>query len=170
MRSGFERLAAVVLLAGTVFSVQALEIGQPAPQFRLPLLNSEPEPARMGISDLHGQLVLLDFWASWCGPCRKSLPFLDELQSRYSARGFQVLAVSLDDSAAAGLGFLQQYPVGYTNLLDVDSDVADLYQVRGMPTSVLIDRDGKVAWVHPGFKEQDKDQIEQQIQSRLPSN
>lgn len=123
-----------------------LAAGAVAPAFRL--------PARTGtavLDSLRGQVVLVDFWASWCGPCRQSFPWLGDLQKRLAPRGLVVVAIDLDKSRAAADAFLARYEAPFTVAFDPAGGTAEAYGVRAMPTSVLLDRAGRVVRVHPGF-------------------
>ena len=125
----------------------ALVAGAAAPAFQL--------PARSGtaaLDSLRGDVVLVDFWASWCGPCRQSFPWLAELQKRLQSRGLRVVAVNLDKSRAAADQFLARYEVPFTVAFDPAGATAERYGVRAMPTSVLVDRAGRVVRVHAGFE------------------
>jgi len=139
-----------------------------AKDFLLPLLG---QPQQLSLSEQNGKVVYLDFWASWCGPCRQSLPLLNELRQDLHNNGmsndFEILAINLDDSAADGLSFLQQHPVDYPVLHDPAGSTSDDYGVRGMPTSYLIDRQGKLRAVHQGFKPADIDGIRSAIEQLL---
>ncbi|MEI6147886.1 MAG: TlpA disulfide reductase family protein [bacterium] len=98
-----------------------------------------------------GKVVLLDFWASWCGPCKASFPALDELQGRYAARGLVVIAVNLDDKSEAMQAFLKEHPVAFTVVRDASHKLVQLADVQSMPSSFVIDRSGKVRFIHTGF-------------------
>lgn len=120
--------------------------GAAAPAFRL--------PARTGtvaLDSLRGRVVLVDFWASWCGPCGQSFPWLADLQKRLESRGLTIVAVSLDKSRSAADAFLARRDAPFTIAFDPAGVTAEAFGVRAMPTSVLVDRAGRVVRVHPGF-------------------
>lgn len=118
---------------------------EPAPEFALPVLDG----AELRLGKLRGQVVLLDFWASWCAPCARSLPAYAALQGEFGERGLRVLAVNLDEREADARAFLQRRPLALNILLDPAGGVAEQYQLKGMPTALLIDRRGQIRhrWV-----------------------
>lgn len=132
----------------------------PAPPFSL---NDIDGKQTRSLSDFRGLVVYLDFWASWCAPCRKSLPLLNELRNELHDQGFEVIAVNLDEEPEMGLEFLQEYPVDYPVLFDVDGSTPRSYEVRAMPTSFIIDRDGNLKVVHEGFNPADMAKIKQKV-------
>ena len=109
--------------------------------------------------DLKGKIVYLDFWASWCGPCRQSFPWMNELQRELGARGLVVVAVNVDHERADANRFLASYPAEFRVLFDPEGKLAERYKVGGMPTSFLIGRDGKIVSTHAGFKQKDADAL-----------
>ena len=121
--------------------------GTPAPAFRLPGRSSE-----VALDSLRGRVVLVDFWASWCGPCRQSFPWLAALQKRLESRGLTVVAIDLDKSRPAADAFLARFETPFTVAFDPSGGTAEAYGVRAMPTSVLLDRGGKVVALHRGFE------------------
>jgi len=145
-------------------SAQAADSGDIAPSFVLPDIRGT---ASVSLTDYAGKVVYLDFWASWCTPCRQSLPLLSALHVDLTNRGFEVLAIDIDEDPDDGRRFIETYPVGYTVLSDPDGRVAKRYAVRTMPSSFLIDRSGVVHSVHVGFKEKDMVHIRAQIESLL---
>jgi len=152
-------LSALALSAG---SVSAQEVGSRAPGFDLA---TSAKPVRL--ADLKGQVVYLDFWASWCAPCKQSFPFMSEMQAKYGARGFTVIGVNVDQKREDADKFLASTPAKFTVGYDTSGKVAEVYQPKGMPTSYLIGADGKVRAVHVGFKDSQREQIEREIQSAL---
>ena len=112
-------------------------------------------------------IVLLDFWASWCGPCRQSFPWMNELQSRYGSQGLQVLAVNVDANPPDARRFLAEVPAQFAVAFDGRGETPRRYEIKGMPTSVLIGPDGRVLFVHSGFRPEDRALIENQINQAL---
>lgn len=105
----------------------------------------------VSLNDLRGQVVLLDFWASWCGPCRESFPWMNSVQQRYGDDGLVIVGVNLDQDPAAARSFLQDVPAEFTILLDSQAQWPEAYGLFGMPSSYLIDRQGRIRAAHIGF-------------------
>ncbi len=125
----------------------------------------EPDPLQL--SSLRGKVVYLDFWASWCVPCRQSFPWMNELQKRYADRGLTIIAVNLDHERADAEKFLRKLAPDFRVRFDPAGDWAHHFGVQGMPTSVLLDRDGRSRFTHIGFRPADATEYEQQIQQLL---
>ena len=104
------------------------------------------------LDDYQGKVVVVDFWASWCVPCRRSFPWLDEMQSKYGEQGLVVIGVNMDADPAEAEAFLQEFPVHFRFVRDADGTIARHYDVIAMPSSYVIDRNGKIAERHLGFK------------------
>ncbi|CAA0121491.1 Thiol-disulfide oxidoreductase ResA [BD1-7 clade bacterium] len=139
-------------VAGTLLSAAgsllALEVNQPAPDFTL----KSRAGNNLRLDEYKGEVVLLNFWASWCGPCRKEMPYLEDIQQKYSDLGFTVLGVNVDkDSKKADL-ILKDIPVSFPVLFDPDGKVSEMYDVNAMPITVIIDKDGKIRDIHKGYK------------------
>ena len=112
--------------------------------------------AQLDLAQFQGKVVYLDFWASWCAPCRRSFPWLDALQRKHSAEGFVVVAVNVDTDRALAAGFLAEVPVGFKVAYDPKGELAAKWKLLGMPSSFLIDRSGKVRSSHQGFRPGDE--------------
>ncbi|MFO7172724.1 MAG: TlpA disulfide reductase family protein [Bacillota bacterium] len=121
--------------------------GEPAPDFALETLDGQV----VRLSDLRGQVVLLNFWATWCPPCREEMPALQAVERLYREKGFRVLAINLDESPATIRSFLEQNGLELTVLLDKDMKVTSRYGILPLPTSFFIDREGRVAYVHERY-------------------
>jgi cytochrome c biogenesis protein CcmG/thiol:disulfide interchange protein DsbE len=119
------------------------------------------------LSESKGKLVYLDFWASWCGPCKQSFPWMNALQERYKSKGLEVIAINLDANNEDAQKFLATTPAKFTVAFDSKGRTPLQYGVKGMPTSYLISRDGKIIMQHMGFNAADRDMLEQKIQSLL---
>lgn len=104
------------------------------------------------LDDYKGKVVVVDFWASWCVPCRRSFPWLDEMQSKYRKQGLVVIAVNMDADPQEAEAFLREFPVSFRIVHDTDGSLARGYDVVAMPSSYVIDRNGKIVARHLGFK------------------
>lgn len=136
----------------------ALEAGAPAPELELPGLKDA-----INLAKLKGKVVYVDFWASWCGPCKQSFPFMNDLQSRYGGGGLEIVAINLDARRDDAERFLAEVPARFTLAFDPKGESARRFEVKAMPSSVLIGRDGKVVAAHKGFKEGDRKELEERI-------
>lgn len=159
---------AMRVLLGTALAVCAGLSGgasssSPAPDFTL----RSSEGRNLRLQELRGQVVMVNFWASWCAPCRVEMPHLNRLADKYRSSGFTLLGVNVDDdpknamAAAAKLGL--RFPV----LLDGEKKVVKLYEVATMPSTVLIDRDGRVRYVHRGYRDGYEETYDRQIRELL---
>jgi cytochrome c biogenesis protein CcmG/thiol:disulfide interchange protein DsbE len=101
--------------------------------------------------DLKGKVVLVDFWASWCGPCKESFPVMEEMQQKYGSKGLVILAVNVDEDVAAMKDFLKDHPATFTIVHDAKKQLVGLANISSMPTSIVLGKDGKVAAIHKGF-------------------
>ncbi len=159
-------IAALALAAATVLiapSALAVEIGAQAPAFSLPTASGKP----IALDDLRGQVVYVDFWASWCGPCRRSFPWMNALQQRFGGRGLAIVAVNVDKRRPDAERFLQQYPAGFPVVFDPAGTVPTAYGVPGMPTSYLIDAKGNVVAIEQGFFDERRAALEARIEALL---
>jgi len=147
------RSAAFLLLAGFP-AWAAFSAAHVAPAVTLPVRVASP--AGLDLAAYRGKIVYLDFWASWCGPCRLSFPFMNGLRSSFPQGDLVVVAVNVDHSSAAARKFLQQQPANFTLLYDPTGQTAAKFNVSEMPTSILIGRDGRVRYVHKGFFQKDE--------------
>ena len=114
-----------------------------------------------------GQVVYLDFWASWCGPCKASFPWMQSMHHQYANREFQIVAVNVDTQRQAATEFLREQGVSFDVVFDPDGQIASQYGLLGMPSSFLIGRDGRVLLSHKGFKTSDQPILEDQIRAAL---
>ena len=140
-----------------------LATGEAAPSFQLESLDGKA----VNLADYKGQVVLLNFWASWCGPCRKEMPILDQLHKQYHGKGFTLVGVNVEPNSSDALGWLKSTPVSFPILFDRSSVASKLYQVEGMPNTVIIDRQGRVRYIHRGYKPGEENEYLDQIRSLI---
>lgn len=155
-----------IFLAIFIFAVQsaqALDSGVQAPEISLPSLDQ----SEVKLSAFKGKVVFLDFWASWCGPCSHSLPWLQSMQEKYGEKGLQVVAVNVDSDTESAKTLLKETRVKLLTLLDPEGKTPEQYGVETMPSSFLIGRNGAVALSHRGFSSSDREALEHAIQSLL---
>lgn len=119
------------------------------------------------LSDYKGQIVYLDFWASWCIPCRKSFPWMNSIQKKYADKGVKVIAVNLDQEHRKAKIFLEKIPANFTIVFDPEGISAKAFEVKGMPSTYLIDRDGNIFFSHVGFREKEIPAMENKIKQIL---
>jgi cytochrome c biogenesis protein CcmG, thiol:disulfide interchange protein DsbE len=139
-------------------------VGNPAPDFHLKAVNGSKAP--IALADLRGQVVLVDFWGTFCQPCKKSFPKLEELNSKYGGRGFHVIGISEDeeDDKDKIPSFAETYGAKFPLAWDNDKSIARQYKPDTMPTSFLIDKKGVVRFAHVGFHDGEEVEIAKEIQ------
>ena len=108
------------------------------------------------LSEQAGDVVLVNFWASWCGPCRKEMPLLNDLHNKYKALGFSVWGVNVEEQSSQAKSFIDSSPVDFPVLLDNTNSVSKLYDVIAMPTTVIVDRNGNLRYEHKGYQAGDE--------------
>ncbi|MFM1885539.1 MAG: hypothetical protein RL026_696 [Pseudomonadota bacterium] len=149
-------IASVIALAGMLWAsppAQSMPAsGTPAPAFELPTLQGHP----LALASLRGQVVLVNFWATWCGPCRQEMPLLEQMHRKYQPLGVTVLGVNVEPDSATALQWLQTRPVSFPVVSDKDGAVSRLYGVPGMPGTVILDRKGVVRFAHAGYRAGDE--------------
>ena len=144
-------LIALGALLMSMLSMQAhaLTIGDVAPDFTLKNLQG----TNLNLAEQRGEIILINFWASWCGPCRKEMPVLQKLQDKYQDLGVQVWGVNVEQENQAGKDFLADLDLSFSIFFDQTNSLSKTYQVEAMPTTVIIDRDGKVRFVFQGYQD-----------------
>lgn len=158
-----QRLAGLLLILFSGFAGPfSATAGTPAKDFSLPGIKDE-----IRLSDYRGKVVLLDFWASWCGPCRESFPWMNTMRERYEKQGLTIVAVNLDKDRGLADRFVDETQATFALAFDPSGKTAEDYDVEVMPSSYLIDRDGNVVSRHRGFHRGDTSDMEAAIQELL---
>ena len=165
MQSRFTRVAVrTVLVAAAALSVASIssagikEAG-PAPQFTL---NARGGKA-VNLAQYKGQVVMINFWATWCGPCRQEMPLLETIYKKYNKMGFTLLGVNVEPDSKPAEDWLKATPVSFPILFDTKSEVSKMYEVSGMPSTVIVDRKGNVRVIHHGYKPGDENEYQDNI-------
>jgi peroxiredoxin len=139
--------AILVIFTASTLAASSLQ-GQVAPDFVLRSATGE----NLRLSEYRGDVVLINFWATWCGPCRQEMPLLDDLYGRYQRVGFNLLGVNIDEDSRRAMQMVQELGVNFPVLFDENKEVSKLYEVEAMPVTILVDREGIVRHVHHGYK------------------
>lgn len=139
-----------LLLSSSVHS--SVNLKEEAPDFTLKSLTG----SNLRLEEYRGQVVLINFWASWCGPCRQEMPILDRLHQRYEDTGFAVLGVNVEGEVEPAQKIVDKTKVTFPVLIDEGQVVSQLYELEAMPSTVVVDRDGVVRYVHRGYKPGDE--------------
>jgi peroxiredoxin len=155
------QLLAIGLLAAAMplGAHAAVKPQQLAPDFTL----ARAEGGNLRLAEQRGQVVLINFWASWCGPCRVEMPHLNRLHAAYGASGFTVLGINIDDNPAHGAATAARWGLKFPVLLDASKQVTRVYDLGAMPGTVLVDRDGRVRFLHRGYRDGMEAEYERQI-------
>lgn len=146
-----------------VFCSSAVFAADTAPDFTLKSSTGE----NVRLAEQRGQVVMLNFWASWCGPCRQEMPLLDGISKKYGKMGFVLYGINVDQDTSDAKNVLQKINVNYSVLFDPESKLSDLYKVDAMPTSVFIDKSGKVRYVNRGYSAGDEEKYIKQIKELI---
>lgn len=155
--------AALGLLLALAAPAGAAELMAPAPDFSLPARDG----GTVSLSGLKGQVVLINFWATWCGPCRKEMPLLEQIAKKYGPLGFTLLGVNVEEDSRLSEVFLKDVPVSFPILLDPANGVSKLYDVAAMPSTVIVDRQGRVRYVHQGYQPGDEGKYQDMVRTLL---
>lgn len=158
--------SAVAALLGAVLAGAAqasVVVAAPAPDFTL----RQVDGPNLRLQEQRGRVVMVNFWASWCGPCRLEMPHLNRLHAKYRDAGFTLLGVNIDEDAGKAAGLSSKLGLRFPILLDTDKKVSRLYNLTTMPSTVLIDRDGRVRHVHLGYRDGVEQTYEAQIRELL---
>ena len=158
MRNSILRIALTAFIICGFVSPSSV-LAQKAPGFTLPGQNKNIQ-----LSQYRGKVVYLDFWASWCEPCKRSFPWMNELQSLYGEDGFEIIAVNLDTSRKDAEAFLKEMPATFDIAFDKSGKTAQAYNLKAMPSSYLIDRKGQLVHKSLGYRVEEKKIVEKKIQ------
>lgn len=170
MRLIWFSLVALVLVTTAAGPLWALDINDQALSCPIERIKEETAAHQIDLRQYRGQVVYLDFWATWCPPCKKSMPFLNALRNELNPQGFEIVAVSVDENIEDARRFLQKFPVDYVVASDPDGHCPREYDVKAMPSAYLIDREGIIRYVHLGFRESDEEEIRSQVLQLLAEN
>jgi peroxiredoxin len=154
-------IAAVMIAAVMIAAAMASGAHAATPAFTLPARDG----GNLSLAELKGQVVMINFWATWCGPCRQEMPLLEQIQARYEPLGFTLVGINVEPDSAAAEEWLAKAPVTFPILFDRENRVAESFGVEGMPSSVFIDRAGKVRYVHRGYRPGDEAKYADMVRS-----
>jgi peroxiredoxin len=165
MRRKIVCLALVAGLSVALMPVPLLagEAAGPAADFSLPSRAGQS----VSLAALRGQVVLINFWATWCGPCRKEMPLLEQIQKKYAPLGFTMLGINVEEDTTQMEAFLGDVPVSFPILLDPANTISKLYDVAAMPSTVIIDRKGNVRYIHQGYQPGDESRYQDVIRQLI---
>jgi len=165
------RIRAIIAIGAVVIGIAALGVAlapaaragapAPAPDFALPAMDG----SELRLSELRGQVVMINFWATWCGPCRQEMPLLQQLQVKYEPLGFTLVGINVEPESAGARTWLEKVHVTFPILFDRQNQVAERFGVQGMPSSVFVDRSGKVRYVHRGYQPGDESKYADMVRS-----
>jgi peroxiredoxin len=153
---------AAIVIASTAFAASGDASG-PAPGFTLTALSGQ----QGALSQYKGQVVMVNFWATWCGPCQQEMPLLDQMYKKYKPAGFTLIGVNVDKEAPAVKELLARKPVSFPVLLDPANQVSKSYHVDEMPSSVIIDRKGEIRYIHRGYRPGDENEYQDRIRQLI---
>jgi peroxiredoxin len=158
-------IASVVLMmsvwVSTVFATA--EVDKDAPDFTLKSLKG----SNLKLSEFRGDVVMINFWATWCGPCRQEMPILNDLYLKYRDKGFTLLGVNVEKNNSKAANMIRDLRVVYPVLFDQQSEVSKLYKVDDMPSTILVDRDGKIRYLHNGYVSGTEDQYVREVRELM---
>ncbi len=163
MKNKLSLLVAGLLLAWQSNLAWAVGLDQVAPDFTLHSLSGE----NLRLQEFRGKVVLINFWASWCGPCRQEMPILDRIHKRYEPAGFTVLGVNVESEQDKARKIADRLGVSFPLLFDTGQQVSEDYDLKSMPYTVLVDRDGKIRYIHHGYKPGDENKYINRLKALL---
>lgn len=159
-------LRAMAYVAALLLNCSIVHAGAmkgPAAEFTL----ADRDGKQVSLAHFRGEVVMLNFWASWCKPCRQEMPLLEQLYKRYKSLGFTLVAINVDDDPAKGAAILREAAVTFPVLFDGKGEVSALYKLQGMPSSMFIDRKGQLRYLHTGYKAGDEQEYDKQIRALI---
>jgi len=156
-------LSALLLGTAAGLATAATSVGSPAPDFTLRVLDGP----NLRLQEQRGKVVLVNFWATWCGPCRKEMPHLNRIADKYRASGLVMLGINVDDDVRNAAELASKLGVKFPVLLDTDKKVSKLYDLNSMPSTLVIDRNGRVRYLHRGYQDGYEDLYDKQIRDLL---
>ncbi|SRR5690606_31294926 len=156
-------IASLIAACALAWPVAAEQLSGPAPDFTL----ESRSGGTVTLSELKGQVVMVNFWATWCGPCRQEMPHLEALYQRYKDLGFTLLGVNVEDNRAGADKWLAERPVSFPILFDPKNEVSKLYDVVAMPSTVMVGRDGTMRFIHHGYQPGYENDYQTQIRALL---
>lgn len=162
IRNNAKALLCLCFLLSAQF-IQAIETDTQAPDFTL----RSNQDSNLRLADMRGEVVMINFWATWCGPCRQEMPLLEKLYTKYQPAGFRVLAINIEKDSEKADQFIEDIGVTYPVLYDNESIVSKLYEVEAMPSTIFIDREGRFRYLHRGYKPGDEENYRRVIQSLI---
>ncbi|SFD47796.1 TlpA family protein disulfide reductase [Pseudoalteromonas denitrificans] len=157
------KLMCIGLLIGCIFNSYADQAKSAAADFTLKSQSGE----NLRLQEMRGEVVLINFWASWCGPCRQEMPYLEKIQQKYHDLGFTVLGINVEEDSTAAKALLKELSVSFPILFDDKNTVSEMYKVDAMPMTVLVDRDGYQRYLHRGYQSGDEVKYQKIIKALL---
>lgn len=152
-----------ILIVGGITSASSGEANGPAPAFTLASISGQTA----SLNQYKGQVVMVNFWATWCGPCQQEMPLLDQMYKKFKPTGFTLLGVNVDKDVPTVKDLLTRKPVTFPILLDPTNQVSKAYHVNDMPSTVIIDRKGDIRYVHRGYKPGDENEYQNRIRQLI---
>jgi peroxiredoxin len=159
VRAAAVAAAGVAIAATLALPASALTQSGPAPQFQLAARGGKT----VNLAQYKGQVVMINFWATWCGPCRQEMPLLESIYKKYKPMGFTLLGVNVEPDSKPAEDWLKATPVSFPILFDTKSEVSKMYEVSGMPSTIIVDRKGNVRVIHHGYKPGDENEYQDSI-------
>ena len=169
MHNSIIRIALVVAVIYSFIS-PASAFAQSGGKYQAPAFTLPGQNQTIQLSNYKGKVVYLDFWASWCGPCKRSFPWMNELQTLYGEDGFEIIAINLDTSRKDAEEFLKEMPAKFKVAFDKSGKTAEAYNLKAMPSSFLIDKNGRLVHKSLGYRVEEKKIVEKKIQQLVGRN